>query len=148
MHLDFSSVIRAHQQLEAATAEAVQRAQEIAGAQAIERVQQAPGFKPRTGNLQRRTDFRIVKVNGRILRIRNTAPYAAAIDTGARPHLITARRAQFLRFRGRDGNLVFRRSVHHPGNRPYKFLWNAAWAAYRVEGDYLSREMARIASRF
>lgn len=148
MHLDYSSVIRAHQQLEAATAQAVDRAMEIAGQQGIERIFQSPGFKPRTGNLQRKAGFKILKSRGRILRIRDTAPYAAAIDGGARPHVIRARRAKFLRFRGKDGALVFRRSVNHPGNKPYKFLWNAAWAAYRVEGDYLEREMAHIASRF
>jgi phage gpG-like protein len=41
--------------------------------------------------------------------------------TGART--ITARNARFLRFKGADGNWLFRRSVHHPGSkipaRPY-----------------------------
>lgn len=51
-------------------------------------------------------------------------PHAAAIEQGARPHVITARHARALRFQ-RGGTVVFRRSVNHPGNKPYKFLANA-----------------------
>lgn len=52
------------------------------------------------------------------------APGAAAIEQGARPHVITARHARALRFRF-GGALVFRRSVNHPGNKPYKYLAGA-----------------------
>ncbi len=50
--------------------------------------------------------------------------YAAHVEWGTRPHIIRARNARMLRFTmgGRD---VFRRSVRHPGTRPYRFMQNA-----------------------
>ncbi|QGH75274.1 hypothetical protein I5G61_gp26 [Mycobacterium phage Quesadilla] len=50
-----------------------------------------------------------------------TADYAAAVHEGSRPHLIRARRAQYLHFwwHGRE---VFRKSVWHPGVRSRPFL--------------------------
>jgi hypothetical protein len=53
-------------------------------------------------------------------------PYAAAVHEGARPHVIRARRAPFLRFYWpKVGRVVFFKSVNHPGNAPNPFLTNA-----------------------
>lgn len=54
-----------------------------------------------------------------------TAPYAAPVHEGARPHVIRPRRAKALRFEI-GGRVVFAARVNHPGNRPNRFLSNAA----------------------
>ena len=41
--------------------------------------------------------------------------YGDYLDEGVRPHVIVARRAKVLRFMGRDGKIVYRRKVFHPG---------------------------------
>lgn len=51
-----------------------------------------------------------------------TASYAAAVEFGTRPHAIRPRRAKALRFLGRGGQVVFARSVQHPGTRPKPYL--------------------------
>lgn len=53
------------------------------------------------------------------------APYAKFVEDGTRAHPIRATRAKALRFRGRDGRYVFRRSVRHPGTKPRYFLKGA-----------------------
>lgn len=45
--------------------------------------------------------------------------YAAPVAFGARPHVITARRASALRFYWpKAGKVVYFRQVNHPGNQP------------------------------
>lgn len=119
-----------------------------AGDFAVAYVHKYPGFRPRTGKLQNATEWRTVRTsNGRILKVRNTAKYAAAIDQGARPHIIRARRAGSLHFVS-GGKHVFRKSVNHPGNRPYKFLYKATTAAGRAFQHGMGAQMNRIARSF
>lgn len=47
--------------------------------------------------------------------------YAAAVNDGARPHIIRPRTKQVLRFRV-DGQVVFAKVVNHPGNKGSHFL--------------------------
>lgn len=47
--------------------------------------------------------------------------WAAAHHQGARPHIIKAKPGKKLRFIV-AGHVVFRSSVHHPGNRPNPYL--------------------------
>lgn len=54
-----------------------------------------------------------------------------ALEFGSEPHLIIARRARVLRFRGSDGDVVFRRSVRHPGNVAYGMLRLARALGYQ-----------------
>jgi hypothetical protein len=117
---------------------------------ALGHVQHHADFKRRTGQLQDTTDYRVVKLkSGRILRITNPKKYAPSIDTGARPHIIRPRNAKVLRFFSKKaGRVVFARFVRHPGNRPYKFLYNATDAAYRVMGQELRHGMTDLAKRF
>lgn len=145
--LDISNVIRAHERLLAETERAVDEAEELAGRHAEDHVKQYPPFKPRTGNLQASVGHKIVKVNGRILRVFDKAKYAAYIEYGTRPHEIRARRTRFLRFTVR-GVVVFARKVNHPGTKPYKFLWRATYSAGRVLEQDLARRISDIASRF
>jgi hypothetical protein len=94
-----------------------------AGNVAMAEVIRHPGFKPRTGGLQKATSFRVLKTSGgKVVRLKNTKSYAHPIESGSRPHRIVAKNGRALRFLGRDGNYVFRRAVNHPGNRPYWFL--------------------------
>jgi hypothetical protein len=118
-----------------------------AGRFAESHVRRFSTFKRRTGATQAATKHRVLRSGGKLI-IFNTKKHAAALDRGAHPHLIVARRRKALAFRGADGRMIFRRVVRHPGNRPYKFLYNATNAAYRVLGSNLERGMAAIARRF
>lgn len=140
---------KAHESLIAQHQRAVGESLEFAGRFAKDHVERHPGFKPRTGRLQKATKHRVVRTaGGKVLKLTNTRKYAASIDLGARPHVIRPRRRKFLRFRGRDGNWVFARKVNHPGNKPYKFLYRASRAAGRVGERNLRQKLTRIASRF
>ncbi len=85
----------------------------------------------------------------------NAPNYAPFIEYGTRsyrttgPTPIVARRARFLRFYWpKVGRVVFLKRVMHPGNKPYKFLWNATHSAYRVYGDTMSKALDRAAESF
>lgn len=115
---------------------------------ALQHVKAYPGFKPQTGKLQAKTDYRVVRLKGgKLLRIANPLPYAGPIDGGARPHVIRAKNSPYLHFKGKRGwaRVKF---VNHPGNRPYKFLYRATSAAYRVMGQDLRSGMTELAKRF
>lgn len=48
--------------------------------------------------------------------------YAMAREFGSRAYVITPKKAEFLRFKGRDGNWVFVKKVNYPagkGKKPY-----------------------------
>lgn len=51
-----------------------------------------------------------------------TAPYAAYVEFGTRPHIIRPVRAKALRFETRTGEIVFTRLVRHPGTKPKRFI--------------------------
>lgn len=146
---NLAEIQRGHALVLASTLNVVNDVMRLAGEHAEQHVQRFAKFKRRTGKLQDTTSHQVVRTSkGRLVKIFNPQKYAAAIDTGARRHPIRARRRQFLRFVGRDGRLVFRRAVNHPGNRPYKFLFNATDAAFRVGGRFLRDKMSQIAKRF
>lgn len=146
--VDISAIRKAHKRLLAETNTAIARAAVSAGEFAVNHVKAHPTFRPRTHNLQNSTDWRVVRIRGgRVIRIRNSAKYAHAIDLGARPHKIRARRRKALRFVV-GGRVLFRRSVNHPGNRPYRFLYRATFAAGRILQQDLAHAMIRIARSF
>lgn len=127
----------------------IAEALEAAGQHAESFVIDNPGFKPRTGALQKATKHRVVRMrNGRVLRITNSKDYAGAIDGGARAHVIGPKRGRFLRFIGRGGKVVFARAVNHPGNRPFKFLYRATVSADRVFRADLTRRLDALARSF
>ena len=146
--INIAEVHQAHSSFITRHAVMVQREAEQAGRFGVQHVHDHHKFKTQTGNLERKTSHKVfVRRGGKILRLQNTAPYAAAIDLGAKPHVIRPRKARALRFITR-GKLVFARKVNHPGNRPYRFLYNAADAAGRVLGQGLKEGMDRVAARF
>jgi hypothetical protein len=55
-------------------------------------------------------------------RVGSNVPYAWLHHDGTRPHIIAARRAKLLRYVNRQGQVVFARTVFHPGTRPNKYL--------------------------
>lgn len=104
-----------------------------------------PQFKPRTGALQKATQTRIVRTrSGRIVRVTNAKTYARSIEEGARPHTITAKNSKTLRFVSRNGGVVYRRTVHHPGNRAFWFLRKATDVGSERLGRLLTNGMQRI----
>lgn len=146
--IDISAVRRKHQRFLRAHQAMVAREADDAADQIEHHVRQSPGFKPRTGNLQRQTKARVIRRGKHVIvRGSNSARYANAIEGGARPHVIRARRKKTLRFIGRGG-IVFRKAVNHPGNRPYRFLLRATLSANRVFGRGLQAGMARLARGF
>ena len=149
MITNLDEVHRAHEHFLAGNARLIVEAETTAGRHALNYVHSYSTFTRRTGKLQDRTRYRIVRTSGgRILRLANPLPYAAAIDTGSKAHRITAVSAQALRFKSRSGVMLFRRSVWHPGTKPYKFLYNAADSASRVLRQELVRGMTDLAAHF
>lgn len=138
----------AHKRVVANTNTAIAASMAEAGDEAVAYAKRFPRFTPRTGHLQRSNEWRTVKTSGgRILRIRNTAKYAAAIDQGARPHDINASRKPFLHFLGKRGWVRTKR-VKHPGNRPYRFLHGATIVAGKLLEKKLHARMQRIVRSF
>ena len=112
-------------------------AAEFAKDEAIKSYDKRLGFTPYyTGKLSK-----IVKLKGgRIARI---------VDKGTRPHMIRPRKkGGMLVFRGRNGRMVFARSVRHPGSGPFRFGPRVASHAYRLMARFIEPEAAKIVRRF
>jgi hypothetical protein len=108
-------------------------------------VRAKPGFTHRTHNAEKRTRGKVMRVGGKLLVIgTNDASYARVLEGGSKAHTITARNGGRLRFIGRDGTPVYRRSVRHPGTKPYRFLSRAVTHASRVFGLTFSSRLRSI----
>lgn len=83
-----------------------------------------PGDKPRTGILAKSYQVKVVPGTNQFY-IRNPKKYAAAMEFGARPHAIKARRSSTLRFRDRRGVWRNVKIVQHPGSQARKTLETA-----------------------
>ncbi len=147
--LNLAQLEKAHSRFVTKHRATVEEVAEDAGKFGVDYVWKHPTFTPRTGELQRKTDFKVINRGGKrlIVSLRNKAGHAAAIDRGAKPHKITARRRKTLAFRS-GGQMVFRRSVNHPGNRPFKFLYRATTAAGRVFEQEMAHRMVDLARKF
>lgn len=85
-----------------------------------------------TGRLRSSITTELLRTGGGRLTVRigTNVKYARAIHDGTRPHTIRPRRAGgVLRFPGRGGQIVYARSVQHPGTRARPFLRDALRAA-------------------
>lgn len=82
-----------------------------------------------TGQLARSIDWRI-QLHAALpeLWIGSYDPIAYIHHEGTRPHAISARNAQFLRFSSR-GRVVYARTVMHPGTAPNRFLTDNIYLA-------------------
>jgi hypothetical protein len=127
---------------------AVDAAAQEAADDALLRSNQSPEFRPRTGALQAATTASVLRLkSGAKIVLKNAKAYAAAIDRGARPHVIRPRRAKMLRFVA-GGGVVFARKVNHPGNRAYRFLYRAAITGHRKLQRRLEARLASVARKF
>ncbi len=82
----------------------------------------APGR--RTGNYERSIHASFPRPDE--FRLQADVDYAAALEKGARPHIIRAKNAPMLKFYWqRAGRWHQDIDVFHPGNRPYKILTDA-----------------------
>ncbi len=147
--LNVAALKRSHERLLAAHKSAVTKVAKEAGEAGVDYARARPRYKPRTGKLSA-GNRSVVRVGSKtvVVKLQNRVPYARPIENGSRPHTIRARNAKALAFRGSDGNLVFRRSVRHPGNRPYKFLAGAMPAVKSRFVSAMSEHMRRLARRF
>lgn len=145
MPFNVVSLRRAHEHILALSARAID--EELAKTQqvATEHVIGYAKFKRRSRKLEQGTRARVVRAGGgRRVIVFNRVKYAAAIDQGAKPHVIRPRRAKLLAFH-LGGRLVFARQVNHPGNRAYRFLYRATQAAARIARQNIEARLARIA---
>jgi hypothetical protein len=55
-------------------------------------------------------------------RVGSDLPYAELVDRGTPPHIIRPKNGQVLRFVTKQGEVVYARSVRHPGTDPNHFL--------------------------
>lgn len=146
--INLAKVRTAHQKFLKAHQQMVQQELDAAGKIGADHPRQHATFKHRTHKLEKSTRYKVVRTRGgHVVRLLNGRRYAPFIEFGTRPHVIQARRARALRFVA-GGQVLFRKSVNHPGTRPYKFLWRATNAAYRIAGPNLASGMARIAKSF
>lgn len=84
-----------------------------------------PGDAPRTGRLAASYQVRVIPGTNQFV-VTNPRKYAAAMEKGARPHIIRARRTQYLQFRGRDGRWHKIKLVRHPGSAARNTLLTAS----------------------
>ena len=77
-------------------------------------------FKTRTGQLEQSIGVRYL--TGGMAEVYANAAYAGYVEHGTRPHVITAKQGKALKFAG-GGGFVFRRSVNHPGSRPFPYFY-------------------------
>lgn len=76
-------------------------------------------FKNQTGNLRRSINRRVESAARGV--ISTDSKYATYVEEGTRPHVIVPIKNKMLAFKI-NGKMVFARSVHHPGSRPYPFM--------------------------
>lgn len=146
--LDLKNLSRHHDRFVAAHQAAVKEEAETARDKLLEYARSRPRFTPRTGKTQKANRARVIRTKGKVIvRASNRLKHAAALDRGARPHIIRARNAPYLHFKGKYG-WVRTKSVRHPGNKPYRFLYGATVAAGRSFHQSMSARMRRLASKF
>lgn len=99
-------------------------------------------YQDRTGKLRRSIRARQLYASATTVtwEILAAANYALFVDQPTRPHVIRARNAKTLAFRGRSGDMVFPQSVNHPGTRGYPFMS----AGQRVAEAKLTRGCAAL----
>lgn len=79
-----------------------------------------------------------------VLEYRAADPLTTFIIQGTAPHVIEASRASVLAFYNGGGELVFARSVNHPGTKPNDYpnrAWNAASSAIIAQLAETGREI-------
>jgi hypothetical protein len=76
----------------------------------------------RTGQLRRSIKMEhIYYTSGAAIKVGSTLSYAHLHHEGSRPHLITPKTGEVLRF-SRGTKIIYARQVAHPGTRPNRYL--------------------------
>ena len=151
--INLPAVRRKHSHFVGAFDTMVDQALRGAGDRGVRYAETHPRFTPRSpSGLAKSNEYKLIRTGkNRLLRLRNRKKYAAAIDRGARPHIIRPRGGYGNRlafYWPKVGKWVFPRQVHHPGNRPYRFLYAAHKVSYQYAGKRLRDGMKRLAQRF
>lgn len=143
--INLASLRHAHEHVLALSQRAVDEELEQSGRVAREHVLDHSQFKSRTGALVKATKARVIRAaGGKKIIVSNSKKYAAAIDLGAKPHIIRPSKKKLLRFMV-GGRFVFARSVRHPGNRAYRFLYRATLGAARTAAKNIESRLQQIA---
>jgi len=150
MSFDLTSLRRSHRQLMADTRRAVDQAMRRAAPEAQKHVRDHAGFTHRSGATLHATTARFMRLKGGgKIRIANANRKANWLEHGTRAHVIRARRARYLRFFWRKlGQVVYFKSINHPGTRPYWFLKRATHHVGDRVRLGIQRGMQRAARRF
>lgn len=81
------------------------------------------------------------------IRVFTNKSHASFLEEGTKPHVIQARKARALRF-VKDGNVVFTKSVNHPGTKPTFWFSKATTKAEHQVLPELTNDLERIAQKF
>jgi hypothetical protein len=148
--LDLKKLHKSHERFLRVHDAALNDELKIAGETGVKYAKARPKFQRRSGDLQAGNESRVIRVNGRVrvVRLQNAVPYAAAIDRGAKPHIIRAKPGKTLAFVGRSGQMVFAKQVRHPGNKAYRFFHSATTVAGRSFNVSMAKRMSRISRGF
>jgi hypothetical protein len=78
----------------------------------------------RTGGLQRSIRRYWTRERGKKLTVAvgSNRSIAALHHDGTKPHVIRARNSKALRYEGTGGEVIFAKSVNHPGTHPNRYL--------------------------
>lgn len=131
----------------------ISAAAEDAGKDALVFASDNTGYRNRTGTLTEANRYQVVRVGGKVARVRlyNPRKYAAPIDKGSKRHEIPPRRANgmLVFFWHKIGKWVYTKLVkNHPGNKPYRFLYNATKHAGGQFSSQVERELTALAKKF
>ena len=109
-----------------------------------------PGFTPRRARgAASRTKGRVIRRGKKtiIVQVQNSAKHAVFLEKGTRPHIIAARPFKKLRFKV-GGQVIYRKSVRHPGTPAYRFLSKSRDVASRKFEQVMRPRMLRAAKSF
>lgn len=122
--------------------QSLDRAVEYAAIEGAEYARAVGQYQDRTGRLRSGITAHFISSSGRSVTWEILSPmgYSTFVENPTRPHEIRARNARSLAFKGRDGRMVYRQSVQHPGTRGYPFMGPGYQQAERT----LWRELERL----
>ncbi len=109
--------------------EAMRNAIQVAGNEAAHEAQQHHLYKDRSGALTKSThagrpQYSLSAGTPLYIDVIADAPHALFIERGTKRHAIKAKNGRALKI-PMGGGFLFRKSVQHPGTKPYRFLQNA-----------------------
>lgn len=120
------------------------RRQEMRVLAGLTRDRVAAAAPRRTGGYANRIRYRTFERGGAIgFTLSAPQPLTGWITGGTRPHTITTRQAQALRFEA-GGEVIYRRLVNHPGTRPNPFI---ARTLNAMQGE-MDAALSRISTRW